>query len=232
MRLQQRLYYGAHVRVGCVNFVYHQQAARQAGGAHVRVANLKRRHHRLIHRADRHLRRQIPLGTLRRPAPPVVESVFPPYPIIGQMPPVEVARADVSRNRQDGERRGVAVRHHAFHEFRDPAMNLNGGGARGQGEVERIHALTFVKTPRNATAPPPSCRSRFRIRLWRGAYRAECRAPRAASRSARIPEYGRICAPNPKSRRMSRRGLPADSLYPSLSLSAPRERWGGAVFSK
>ena len=146
MRLQQRLYYGAHVRVGCVNFVYHQQAARQAGGAHVRVANLKRRHHRLIHRADRYLRRQIPLGALRRPAPSVVESVFPPHPIIWQMPPVEVARADISRNRQDGERRGVAVRHHAFHEFRDPAVNLNGGGARGQGEVERIHALALVKT--------------------------------------------------------------------------------------
>ena len=135
--VQQRLYYRAHVGVGRVDFVHHKQAARQAGGAHVRVANLQRRHHRLVNRADGDLSRQIALGA---PSRPRLFGALPPSAVVVQKRRAlgVFFGADVAGDGEDDIRRRGAVREHALGETLGAPMNLDGGGARGEREIERI----------------------------------------------------------------------------------------------
>ena len=140
--VEQRLDDAAHVGVRCVHLVHHQQVAGQARGPQVRVAHLERGHHRLVHRAHGDLCGQVALGTLRRPG--TFRTMFAGRALIVllQTRPRGVCPGVVAWNGEDNRRR--ALREQPLHETLDAPVNLAGGGAGGQREVDAVDELLLV----------------------------------------------------------------------------------------
>ena len=146
--VEQRLDDAAHVGVGRVYLVHHQQIAGQAGGPHVRVAHLERGHHRLVHRAHGDLRGQVALGTLRRPGTFRTMFAGRALVVLLQPHPHGVFPSVVARDREYDRRR--ALREQPLHETLDAPVNLACRGAGGQREVDAVDESLLV----HAGEPP------------------------------------------------------------------------------
>ena len=108
--------------------------------------DLESRHHRLVHRSDGYLRRQVLLGAFGGPAAASccgVGVVIPPDFVVLQVVPGYVAGLDVARHGEHGLRAFVAGKH-PLNEACDPLVELGGGGPGGQGEVQAVHQSCLV----------------------------------------------------------------------------------------
>jgi hypothetical protein len=94
---------------------------------------------RLINGADGDLRREITLGTLRRPALPldIVWMVVPLHLETWQRPTFGVIDPHLTRHRKDNCR-PVAINENPVTKNLNTLENLGGGDAGGQGEVKAV----------------------------------------------------------------------------------------------
>jgi len=107
----------------------------------MRLLDLQRSQHGLVHGAHRHHGRQVALGVFCRPASEQTALVgtaivVPAHSPARQRLPLMLARPEVAGHGQYRFRRGLAKQ--APHGLMDTAMNLLCGSACGQGKIEAI----------------------------------------------------------------------------------------------
>jgi hypothetical protein len=148
--LQQLFEQDRHVGIGSVHFIDHQQAARQGGVAQVGMGNLQGAEQCLVDGADGDRRGEKTLGVLAGPALRgrlIVRVVGPQHLEIGQRPGFLAIGGDVARQGAQGQRR--ILRPQAIKGVLHAFVELAGGNACRQGEVEAIH-FSGAKKPQIA----------------------------------------------------------------------------------